>query len=746
MSKDWMFTFIFILSIQNSQSDLGLIKFKTELGNWTKDMPKVWHNYIKMYLYRIYTENKTQLAEDNVRNILSKLQNTTESLLIFSNQIRLNLQWFSMCLDSWGKGFSWHNETEGCFVKWEVGHFFLSTKNLVYPYFRCTHSLKCAGFAFWKFDPKLRLNLTFLSFYLYGGSFRKLIVIQGIVYHRCYEESENDFIFEGQYSTFYFYSNSRMLTICILQNEQELFTQDQIVGMFMIFDRDLLINVHLTKEKIVFRKYWWYWDYYPNIFPIDKFKYNFNNKYELFRYYISVRKLARVIIKNITSKHHGFLVFDGPGYLSPTMNATKNVIITSTFQCLVLVFLTGDKMTNNEQFKFISKTLSTDNIVINVTNTSMFNIPQLKCMKNVYISLFLAESGYEVNITAIVVKSTNPYNINCLYAGLVTGERVANDYKESKTICEVNSVSRGQSISFYSSNSSLILVMYWYKKYSEIDASVMVSQTKCKPVIINPCHFNTFCLEYIPKCQSYLDKVTRFSSINLKVQSKDSVIYEGNFGKCSILQISSMPTEFPDIFVPFKNRYVFLKSCSLTLTPNQTVDISIKLSIQKSDVIVIERKKYLCKSTNFCLKNISEPLISRMMKYKESKSDYNTTTQDASLKINFNSLTTTSWIELIILPNLRSSSDHSPIRRFAMDFYLNPAGINIHSDFPSINMISSLLMFMFSAKILDFNVSVTVDLIARIIYVNRRFDDGVQGDSGVQGVYYVIVNDLQLQT
>ena len=207
------------------------------------------------------------------------------------------MKWFSMCLDGWGRGgYSWHNSTDECLVEWEIGYFSISTKNLVYPFFHCINSYRCAGFVYWKFDPRLRLNLTFLSFYLYGGSFTKLILIQGIIYHCCWEESENDFIFKGQHSTFYFYSNSRMVTICILQNKFELLTQDQIVGMFMIFDRDLLINVYLNQEKWLHRNHWWYWEKYLHIFPTDKFKYYVNNKHELFRYSISVKKLDQVII------------------------------------------------------------------------------------------------------------------------------------------------------------------------------------------------------------------------------------------------------------------------------------------------------------------------------------------------------------------------------------------------------------------------------------------------------------------
>ena len=263
-----------------------------------------------------------------------------------------------------------------------------------------------------------------------------------------------------------------------------------------------------------------------------------------------------------------------------------------------------------------------ENITISQTGNSIFNFPNKKCTKISCVSLFLSESGDQVNITAIIFKSTNPHDIDCLYAGLVVGERLAHYYRESKTICEHYYSSNSQSGSFYSKNSSLILVMYWYKEYGEINASVMVSQTKCKPVVINLCYLNILCLRYRDKCQSYLENVTKFSGINLQVQKDDSVIYEGNFGKCSVLQVFSFPT------VENKNWYcnqlinrlctTIIKSCSLVLTSKQTLDIKTRLSTNGNDIIVIERQVELCKNTKLCLKHISEKTVPRM-KLKRKK-------------------------------------------------------------------------------------------------------------------------------
>ena len=726
MLKDWKLSFIFIIFIQKSQPDMVLNKFKSELGDWTKNMPKIWHNYIKMYLYRLYMWDKEQLPGDNVRNVLLQMVHTSRYLLLYGNKIRLTVNWFIFCPEYIFQ--PWVNQTEilmyhlneiisqklteRCIVKWEVGQFFVVTKNLVY-----LKSVKrIPGAAYWYLNRSLRLNLTFLSFYMSGGSLNKLSITQGG--HRCQEETKEDFIFWGQHSLFYFYPKNRMVLMCITHRD-EVSTEVQIIGMFMIFDRDQMFNIHLNQKKVeyIMKNLYWIgygWEKHPHIFPNDKLKYIVNNKYELFRYSISVRKLDQVIIKNIISWSLGFLVFDGPGYLSHTISATKDVIVTSTFQCLVLFLMTVSKRKKIKHFKFSSKSLSTHNIITNVTNNNMFNIPNSKCRNKLCISLFLAESENEVNITAIAVKSTHPYDNNCLYAGLVAGERIANNYKESKTICESNYDYKGHAINFYSNNSSLILIMYSYKEYGEINASVMVSHTKCKPVTINLCYLNLLCFHDIIECQSYLNNVTKFSGINLKVQGKASVIHEENFRKCSILQVSSMSTELAKLKKYDKSkrggygRHFSIKSCSLTLTLKQIADISVKISRNRNDVIFIERMLDLCKNTDLCLKNISEPTIPRMTrKYIDWVSGYTSIIQYGSLKIKFKSLSTTSWIELVIHSNTKRLGDYLPFERFAMDFVLNAIGVKV----PSLNLASGILMFKSNSKIFDSNISVTMDVI-----------------------------------
>ena len=154
-----------------------------------------------------------------------------------------------------------------------------------------------------------------------------------------------------------------------------------------------------------------------------------------------------------------------------------------------------------------------------------------------------------------------------------------------------------------------------------------------------------------------------------------------------------------------------LRSCSLILIPKQTVDVSLKLLMNTNNVIVNERKVDLCENTKILNENISEPLIPRMMlKHKEWISGYSSILENASLRIYFKLISTTSWVELVILSNLRNSNVNFSFRRFAMDFFLNAAGIKVPADISLLNKTSNILMFKSSSKMFDSNVSVTIDI------------------------------------
>ena len=220
------------------------------------------------------------------------------------------------------------------------------------------------------------------------------------------------------------------------------------------------------------------------------------------------------------------------------------------------------------------------NISINQTGNSVFNFPNRKCKKGLCVFSVNANLGYQINVTSIEVISTVSHNLHCFYAGFVAGEKLLSDYKETRPICKSNDK---QVNSFYSFNSSLILLLYWYEGYSEINASLKVSQTECKLVPINLCYLHNICLINKIHCHSYLFNVTRFSGIDLKFHNFETLTYNGSREECGILQFSN--TELHKI----KNRRMSYSSlmlsnyakdhlfCYIILTPKHSVNIQARM-------------------------------------------------------------------------------------------------------------------------------------------------------------------------
>ena len=211
--------------------------------------------------------------------------------------------------------------------------------------------------------------------------------------------------------------------------------------------------------------------------------YNIRKKFEIFRFFITVNILHKIVIEKNDSKIHRLVVFDGPGLLFDTLSETNQYIVTSTFQCMILLLTTNNKLSYEGYFIFTSQPQSIfTQKYISQTNKQMY-YPNEECKSGLCISSFTADEGYHINITTTSVKSTMSTYYNSLYAGFYAGEGLVSEFIETK---QLSGNYDGQDISFYSNNSSMIIFMYWYEGISEINASVILSQTKCKAVFVKP--------------------------------------------------------------------------------------------------------------------------------------------------------------------------------------------------------------------------------------------------------------------
>ena len=395
-------------------------------------------------------------------------------------------------------------------------------------------------------------------------------------------------------------------------------------------------------------------------------------------------------------KINRYVVFDGPDLLSDNIGKRKanKFIITSTFQCLILLLKTNN---TEDSLNFSSQKIPVDNqIYIRHNNKSIFHYPNEKCNENFCISSFHAEKGNQINITIISLKSEiSTQYFNCLYAGLYAGEGLVSQFIEARIVPGNND---SQAISFYSHNSSMILFLYWYSGISKIDASVMISLTKCKPLLINPCYSMKYGLGS-SRC-NYINDLVNFSDIDLTIDSKTDIKYALKEVRCIIILISNVQS-------------VHHKDCKVVLTPRHAVDIQLRYVLYKSDFTIVEKKLEASKKHLTFFNNFSEPTVPRLIpKNKiigllknETLSSGVHISKDVSFAIDIQAYLTRSRIEFLIQRSVANGTNYLNLRRFAMDFpyykFIDPSKYEVHNFWNA----KSVILLKSNTKISDLNLT-----------------------------------------
>ena len=105
------------------------------------------------------------------------------------------------------------------------------------------------------------------------------------------------------------------------------------------------------------------------------------------------------------------------------------------------------------------------------------------------------------------------YRYSCINHGLAILDAVRND--RSLTISFCRNIKNPIMRSIYSERSKLWIILYWYEAFSTVNATVLVSITKCKFIKFDPCKFVQNCFSLGADCPLYLKKLTKNTTLNL---------------------------------------------------------------------------------------------------------------------------------------------------------------------------------------------------------------------------------------
>ncbi len=364
----------------------------------------------------------------------------------------------------------------------------------------------------WTFnlDPQLWLNITVMKLYFkskFDDCILEQLKIQNTLHNTRYDGElwlslsnkrpanlkyilkENAFIFCGQHSIFSLYPSFHHIdirVILIYYIQFDLRVEYSVVD-FQNFIHSLTFSHQVPKPYIV----------------------HIIQNYSVMSYCIKVRKVDHIVL-NITGKK--FVIYDGPGFLSPVLEPNQNNILrASSFECVLQIL---SKINVLYQVQFSSNHTFTAPMVLKSNQSDIIMaLPNTEFFLPLNIVPLQAEAGSQINATVLSMSYFGMKSITCKYSGFLAAEYFPYSYQESVALCQYDYGSSVPHKSFFSSNSSLMLVLYSFEHYSSIITTVVISRTKCKGTHVDLCTYTMLCQA------TYSTQKVHFSECLLFLQS-----------------------------------------------------------------------------------------------------------------------------------------------------------------------------------------------------------------------------------
>ncbi len=231
-------------------------------------------------------------------------------------------------------------------------------------------------------------------------------------------------------------------------------------------------------------------------------------------------KLFRLFLYNWRSSQYDYKIYDGPGLLCPKLSTTQGFVWLSSCCGFLLVLTKTHHINETAQGKFITSLQRQTERKLYKESETVY-LPDKNCSISLCVVLWKTQNEGHINATVAHVTHQGKQTSSCQYSGLVLIENFKNQAKEYPTLCEHHQGStKTNSRSFYSMGDSLAVLLFWFKEYSSINATLTISCTKCSVVPICPCTFFLLCgwgnslLGHT--CSTYLKMSTLGTNITLQ--------------------------------------------------------------------------------------------------------------------------------------------------------------------------------------------------------------------------------------
>ena len=536
--------FIFMIFLKLYKADIALRHLHKEPNLFDGKSPKGWQTYIKAFLY----------------NIIRSLVKTGITLPVYLYTSVPQSQ--SFIKQSWRK------------ISMKEYHIIIHPEHQVHY---LHHHFYVQAYNFQINSPSGQIHLLnpkilYMTTYVLSFNLNNIFTLNTTFYKLNFFKGQNmcekpallirkhlmhgiKFGFCGYYATFNFYSpfSDVVFDFNLPINGQVMPFEFHV--SFAVIDKNVITYISTnTKLNLMISRNLSQW------YPLHD--YNIQKKMTILSYYIKAKKAYQVVFPQLHAFAFPYFIFDGPGFTSPIISNKKNLVITSTFQCLLQFLFILQDLTNIINVYFYlqpQKVSKKELVVIREPITVPFNLSYYTYADLLSTIPIKAYDGLQINVTILHIFSSFSHNSECTEWGFLTIEYLDREYEESITLCSNHSSFRQQSRSFYSINSSLIIIFYSYPGAGEIKVSGVISTTKCKPVHIDPCilillerHCNAG-LQFKP----YIPNIVKFLNISLisrpiigRISNEVDLLVNIVGTHCIVLQIGNKIPAFLNLTYP----------------------------------------------------------------------------------------------------------------------------------------------------------------------------------------------------
>ena len=324
----------------------------------------------------------------------------------------------------------------------------------------------------WKFllDKHLNINLTFEYIHMsvqnnFGCYIGKLEI-------KDLHGNNSDFVYCGMYSYMIVYPPFNYIKLHLSLRS---FVSCQIQFSFAVMDSNRIVSF-VRKNSEAINPVWSFYFMETHLLC---------EKFPLMDQKIKYLKITSLI-------RNGFVkeIFDGPGTLSkivqPFLQNGRQVYVTTTFQCVLIVYLKSWTTVQNVGYDTITMQIKSTVSLNRSDVTSKVKYPNHRSNSGTHAILIKEIKHFRINLTISSLTSNLKKNYLCYYGGLTIFDKNNQNKTELSTFCiHLCFVHRYENI--YSTHFSMLLIFYSYPEYGKLNITVELRSSKCKLINFNPC-------------------------------------------------------------------------------------------------------------------------------------------------------------------------------------------------------------------------------------------------------------------